>query len=393
MVQQLFNSVEHLKAEVRRLRGELNAISSGGRVIPTSISGGGGVQLPLPISGAILYGTGVPEWARLAPGTNGEILTLVAGFPSWEANASAGDIETFPTSETDDTLVLAPDGLGGVEWVTAPAGTPSGTVTDETTYGITPAAGASNDYSRGDHTHGSPPAAINLNPDDPPGSPDAMDDEFTGGGALDAQWTLVNDPAGANALNQTDFSGYLHVGLIENTGTDNLAARVQMYQTPPTGTQTLAWVAKVALTISVDAFQTEKGEFAAVMLYLMNNANSEYVSIKINISNLLETNGTIGFASSEKTADAAFASNFGPALDLSGWYYLKLVKSTANAYTAANTYNAYISKNGVIWHLVGTDSITFTANCDRVGLMFRRPKSQNGSPTAEVIVDYFRRTD
>lgn len=154
MVQQLFNTVELLKDEVRRLKGELHAISVGGRIIPNVITSG--VQLPLPISGAILYGTGVPEWARLAPGTNGEILTLVSGFPSWEPNAAAGDIETFPTSELDDTLVLAPDGLGGVEWVTVPAGTPSATVEDETTFGISPDAGVSNDYSRGDHTHGTP---------------------------------------------------------------------------------------------------------------------------------------------------------------------------------------------------------------------------------------------
>lgn len=33
---------------------------------------------------------------------------------------------------------------------------PSDTVSDETSFGITPAAGTSEDFSRGDHTHGSP---------------------------------------------------------------------------------------------------------------------------------------------------------------------------------------------------------------------------------------------
>lgn len=229
----------------------------------------------------------------------------------------------------------------------------------------------------------------NYDPDQYPSSADAMDDEFEGGGSLDAKWTLVNDPG----INQTSFAGHAYASLTENTGTDNLAARVQMYQTPPTGTQTLAWVAKVALVINADAFQTEKGEFASVMLYLMNNTNSEYVSVKINISNIFESAGTLGFAATEKTGDAAFASNFTPVLDLSAFYYLKLVKSTSNAYTSANTYTGYMSKNGIIWHQIGTDSITFTTACDRVGLMFRRPKSQNGSPTAEVVVDFFRRTD
>ena len=44
------------------------------------------------------------------------------------------------------------------DWETCPSGsgTPSTTVTSETTWGITPAAGSSETYSRGDHTHGSP---------------------------------------------------------------------------------------------------------------------------------------------------------------------------------------------------------------------------------------------
>lgn len=36
------------------------------------------------------------------------------------------------------------------------SGTPSNIVSDETTFGITPDAGASDEYSRGDHTHGTP---------------------------------------------------------------------------------------------------------------------------------------------------------------------------------------------------------------------------------------------
>jgi hypothetical protein len=42
------------------------------------------------------------------------------------------------------------------------AANPSDTVTDETAYGIAKNAGASTDYSRGDHTHGTPAAATVL---------------------------------------------------------------------------------------------------------------------------------------------------------------------------------------------------------------------------------------
>lgn len=41
---------------------------------------------------------------------------------------------------------------------TGGGGTPSATVSDETSFGIAKAAGASTDYSRGDHTHGTPAA-------------------------------------------------------------------------------------------------------------------------------------------------------------------------------------------------------------------------------------------
>jgi hypothetical protein len=41
-------------------------------------------------------------------------------------------------------------------------GTASNTVTGETSFGVTPIAGSSSDYSRGDHTHGTPANPINT---------------------------------------------------------------------------------------------------------------------------------------------------------------------------------------------------------------------------------------
>ena len=94
MVQQLFNDTERLKAEVARLRGRLDAFSVGGQLIPNAIISG--VQLPLPIEGAILYGTSVPDWARLAPPvTAGDDykLNFLDGdtAPSWQIDAGVGD--------------------------------------------------------------------------------------------------------------------------------------------------------------------------------------------------------------------------------------------------------------------------------------------------------------
>lgn len=42
------------------------------------------------------------------------------------------------------------------EWANVPEGTPASAVTDETSWWISPAVGASTDYARADHTHGTP---------------------------------------------------------------------------------------------------------------------------------------------------------------------------------------------------------------------------------------------
>lgn len=69
--------------------------------------------------GRILVGTGSGTFDDLPAGTNGHILTLDSGEATgvkWAANAGAADILDLPTVETDTSLVLAPDGAGGVEF-------------------------------------------------------------------------------------------------------------------------------------------------------------------------------------------------------------------------------------------------------------------------------------
>lgn len=65
----------------------------------------------------------------------------------------AGDNVTLAAVRND-----ADDSISVTIAASSGSGTPSASVTDETTWGITPAAGASANYSRGDHTHGSPAA-------------------------------------------------------------------------------------------------------------------------------------------------------------------------------------------------------------------------------------------
>jgi hypothetical protein len=74
----------------------------------------------------------------------------------------AGDVGKVAFQESDGTYWTLSDDAP-VTWtaktVTAGSGgsgTPASTVTSETTWGITPAVGTSEDYARADHTHGTP---------------------------------------------------------------------------------------------------------------------------------------------------------------------------------------------------------------------------------------------
>lgn len=120
------------------------------------------------------------------------------------------EITDLPTAETNDTLVLAPDGVGGVEWrAETTGGTPGDTVEDETTWGITPAAGASAAYSRADHTHGSP-----AEPETGALSDDTPLVESGAGDAGDAATASRSDhvhPVGGVGLTKTEV-GYTTVG-------------------------------------------------------------------------------------------------------------------------------------------------------------------------------------
>jgi len=239
------------------------------------------------------------------------------------------------------------------------------------------------------------PLYDNFNPDAYPASPNALDDEFEGSGSLDGKWTAVNNPAGGDAMNQTDYPGYLHVGLTE-LGTDNWASLVQLYQTAPTGTSTMTFTAKVCMANVSDTINlTDAAEFAHVGIGLINSTNSQSIEATIEFNDNLATDV-------DKFPLTASASNDGvngftttilfPSVTPSQWVYIRLRKTTASAYTSANTYEMDFSLNGMIWHNYASGSKTFTTACARVGLIFRRPKSATGTPKVEVLVDWFRRT-
>ena len=112
----------------------------------------------------------------------GTIASVAAVTSQITTHASSTDphpVYTLKTSWTAKGMILAgsaanlPTGLAiggtagyiltvdatevtGMKWAAAAAGTPSGTVVAETAYAAGSSAGTSAEYSRGDHTHGSP---------------------------------------------------------------------------------------------------------------------------------------------------------------------------------------------------------------------------------------------
>lgn len=227
--------------------------------------------------------------------------------------------------------------------------------------------------------------ADNYDPDVYPGSPNALDDEFEDG-SINVKWTIVNDPG----IAENTYAGFIYTTLTE-LGTDNFDNLIRMYQTPPTGTATMDFVAKVALSHTGEG--ANYAEWASVGVYLGDSANDDLIGAVIQLEDAVTSapGRALGIKSEAGTLGALTTNQpkcFAPSL----FVYIKLSKTTANAYTSANTYIVYYSLNGMIWEEVGTDSFTFSGLCDEVGIVFRKPKSQTGTAVGYALVDFFRQT-
>ena len=125
--------------------------------------------------GNILQACVVGSWVAVSAGSGAGMsihgnswhdTTFVTSSQNWSAdsitsgtldgdrlpNPSAAKKGGVPATGTPAGKFLKDDGT----WATAGGGNPSSSVAYETSFGVSPTAGASNDYSRGDHTHGTP---------------------------------------------------------------------------------------------------------------------------------------------------------------------------------------------------------------------------------------------
>ena len=299
------------------------------------------------VAGDILIGNATPKWARLPKGTDGYVLTMVSGLPGWAVGSGGGG----SAPDHAKYIVGAADGDLTAEKVKAQL------------------------YN-------------NYDIDDTPASPNAMDDEFDDS-SLDGKWTKVNDPGAPNAISETAYPGYLWVGLPELV-TDDFDHLVRIYQAPPAGSVAWTFIIKASVGVEALASSTDAGEFAGIGVYIGTLADDEL------IASIMQYNDAVGDylacrLQGQNDMGLTTFNNY-EIVPAGGSYYLKLEKATANAYTSANTYNMYYSFNGITWYHVGQHSKTFTHACDELGICFRGPKAQGGTPIGYGIVDFFRRT-
>lgn len=94
-LQQLFNEIQNLKAEIRRLRGKIDRVVSGGTVILDTNAN----QVPPASQGAMIVGNSTPAWERIAapsPSAN----------QKYELRFDYGDTQPSWKQAVDDVFVI-----------------------------------------------------------------------------------------------------------------------------------------------------------------------------------------------------------------------------------------------------------------------------------------------
>jgi hypothetical protein len=342
------------------------------------------------INGVEVMGAGGFEPPLGNPGTDGWILSsTILGVRSWIAPGGGAvnfvDLADVPSSYVDqDGLFVRVNATeDGLEF----AAVSGGGAPDDAQY-IVGSADATLSAERVKSQ-----LYNNYDLDDTPVSPDAMDDEFDDE-SINVKWTKVNDPSAPDALSESEYKGFVSVGLLEYTDvTAAFNTFIRLFQAPPAGNPVQTYIAKVAPGADGLAGTLDRGEWVEVGIYFGDPTGNDAVTIGTQLNDAAGDN-TINRAQMwtwKTNATTAPTYDNYQIIPPTMMVWVKLEKATADAWTSANTYNGYMSLNGILWYHIGQAVFTFSNAPVEVGLYFRRPKSQGGSPKGYGIADCFRK--
>lgn len=281
---------------------------------------------------------------RLFLGEDGQLHLRDSSGTVTDIGGTPADILDIPTAEMDDTLVLAPDGAGGVEFRAESGGGGGGDI---------------------------------LPLDVVPGSPHASDDEFTAG-TLDAKWT---DPATSTRTNLITLSNSWMILEPAVAGSANITTRggYGIRQASPSGSFSVS----CKLAYEHRANDVRAGVFTG---RLTATAKGHLLGVQDSANAYVDA---VGISSYSHSADwGAFdgfvsAATGGLGDKVVSWY--KIVWDSASS-----TFSFYYSQNGVFWTLYTTRASM--AQPEYVGLAIW----SNGETIYQdqrVAFDWFRVTE
>ena len=223
---------------------------------------------------------------------------------------------------------------------------------------------------------------------DYPAAPSAWDDEFEDG-AIDPKWTAMNNPAAPRSFSESKFAGFVWVQSIGSV-ISSWDTMVGLYQTTiPSSAARWMFIARVALGNLVVA---ATAEYAHAGVFLGDSVTKDAVMGVLQLTPVTDAAvaGMARIVAIDANVYVAATIERRQTVDLTKSVWIGLSKETNNAYTSANDYWAWMSVDGIVWHVTGLRTFTFSTSPDRIGLSFRRAAAV--AADIEYAVDSFRKT-
>lgn len=199
------------------------------------------------------------------------------------------------------------------------------------------------------------PDWISLSPDNPPVSPNAKDDEFTGS-SLDVKWTWLNQGSASVALNSSSIAQFL----VDTTGSRKIRAITQAVPTAP-------WTVTCKIMSGVQPASSAASSSGTGFGSLNASGLCLYSSSSSKLTTLYLTFDTAWRAYSQRFTNVTTIDPSTPTqfyfdnLKQQQWYWLRISNDSTH-------YNYYISYDGIFYYQFGQETIGAFLTATDVGI-------------------------